>query len=411
MNMMMSRVKNILLAPKSEWPVVAAETATTKGLYMPYVLVLAAIPAVAGFIKGSLIGYSAFGIHVRTPIGAGLGSMILGYVLSLAVLYLVALVIDALAPTFGGQKNRVQALKTACYAWTAAWIAGVATLIPWIGWLIVIAGGVYSIYLLYLGLPHTMKCPREKAGGYTAVSVIIAVVLAWIMAMIVALVVGAGGASAIQPGSSSASVSFDEDSRMGQIMAMAKRMETAGNKAELAQANDDPQAQAEAMQAMVAAMAGSKNGKPVEALSPDQLKALLPETLGDLKRTRISAERQAGMGVQITNAEATYVNGDGSRTVRVSLADMPVMSGMMAFASAFATESSSQNQDGYEKTYVRDHQRIHEKWNETRKRGEYGLRFGGRFQVTVEGDANSMDDLKMLAAQLDMERLQSLAEG
>src|SRR3546814_4956515 len=88
--------------------------------------------------------------------------MVFSYVLSLVMLYVVALIINALAPTFGGQKDQLQAVKVIGYAWTAAWVAGIATIVPWLGWLVVLAGGIYSIYLLYLGLPHTMKCPPRS---------------------------------------------------------------------------------------------------------------------------------------------------------------------------------------------------------------------------------------------------------
>ena len=101
-------------------------------------------------------------------------------------------IINALAPTFGGQKDSVQALKTAAYAVTAAWVGGVAQLIPWLGWLIMLAGAIYSVYLLYLGLPHTMKAPADKAAGYTAVTIIVAIVLGWILWAIVGSVIGRG---------------------------------------------------------------------------------------------------------------------------------------------------------------------------------------------------------------------------
>src|SRR5690606_19775004 len=189
---LIARAKSILLSPKSEWPVAAAEPATVKGLYTGYIMVLAAIPAVFGFIKGSLIGYEMFGVTATTPVVAGLVAMVVGSVLSLVVLYLVALVINALAPSFGGEKNQVQALKAAAYAWTAAWVAGIAVIVPWLGWLVMLVGGIYSIYLLYLGLPHTMKCPQEKSLGYTAVTVIITIVLTFLLGLVMAAVTGMG---------------------------------------------------------------------------------------------------------------------------------------------------------------------------------------------------------------------------
>src|SRR3546814_2696088 len=91
----------------------------------------------------------------------GIVGMLLQYVLVLAIVYVVALIINALAPTFGGQKDMTQALKTVAYAWTASWVAGIAVIVPWLGWLIAVAGAVYAIYLLYLGLPHTMKRSAE----------------------------------------------------------------------------------------------------------------------------------------------------------------------------------------------------------------------------------------------------------
>ena len=85
------------------------------------------------------------------------------------------------SPTFSGQKNQVQALKTVAYAFTAGWVASIGSLVPLLGWLIGLAGVIYGIYLFYLGLPHTMKCPEDKAGGYTAVIIIILIVFWFIV--------------------------------------------------------------------------------------------------------------------------------------------------------------------------------------------------------------------------------------
>jgi hypothetical protein len=185
-----ARARAMLATPRTEWPVAAAEPASVSSLYTGYILWIAALPAIASFIKESLIGTGFLGVVVRVPVGTGIGGMVLKYLLSLVVAYLMAVIINALAGTFGARKDMVQALKTVAYAWTASWIAGIAVIIPWIGWLIALAGIVYGIYLLYLGLPFTMKCPPEKAGGYTALTVVIAIVLSWIVAVIIASVIG-----------------------------------------------------------------------------------------------------------------------------------------------------------------------------------------------------------------------------
>jgi hypothetical protein len=178
---LIERVKNILMTPKTEWPVIAAETETVQSLYQNYILILAAIPAI-------------FSLR------AGIVFAVLIYVISLALTFVMALIIDALAPTFGGQKNQVQALKTAAYSSTPSWLAGVAAILPVIGGLVGLAAGIYAIYLLYTGISQTMKCPQEKAGAYTAVSIVIAIVLYWICIILLGMFIGAsllGGAAMI----------------------------------------------------------------------------------------------------------------------------------------------------------------------------------------------------------------------
>ncbi len=182
---LVDRTKKILLSPKQEWQTIDAEAASVGGLYTRYIVPLAAIGPVA-----SIIGTSIFGIRLpfagtyRVPIGIAVRQGIAQYVMALIGVFVLALIIEALAPTFGGQKNRLQALKVAAYSSTAAWVVGIVGLIPALGLLGLL--GLYSLYLLYLGLPTLMKAPPEKAMGYTVVVIICAVVLFFAIGMIVA---------------------------------------------------------------------------------------------------------------------------------------------------------------------------------------------------------------------------------
>jgi hypothetical protein len=189
---LVDRVKNILLQPKQEWAVVETETTDTKTLYTSYAMILAAIPAVAGFIGASIIGYgTVFGVSVRIPIAQGIAGAVVGYALSLGGVYVLALIIDALAPNFNGSKNMNQALKLAVYSSTASWMAGIFSLIPGLGILGLL--GLYSLYLLFLGLPVLMKAPEDKAVAYTAVTVVCALVISVVIGAVTAGIM-AGGA-------------------------------------------------------------------------------------------------------------------------------------------------------------------------------------------------------------------------
>jgi hypothetical protein len=172
---LVSRVKGILLTPKTEWGVIDTEPTTVGSLYTGYIAPLAAIPAVAWFVGFSLIGGSLLGVTFRWPISIGLEQAVARYVLALIGVYVLALIIDALAPSFGGQKNQIQALKVAAYCSTASWVAGIFLVLPALSILAIL--GLYSLYLLYLGLPVLMKSPNDKAVGYTVVVIICAIVL------------------------------------------------------------------------------------------------------------------------------------------------------------------------------------------------------------------------------------------
>jgi Yip1-like protein len=195
---LVDRVKRILVSPRTEWEVIDAERITPVELYTGYIVPLAAIGPIA-----QLIGHTVFGIPVpfmgtyRAPFGWALTGAVVGYVLTLAGTYILALIIDALAPTFNGQRNQIQALKVAAYSSTAAWVAGIFALIPGLRLLGIL--GLYSLYLLYLGLPVLQKSPRDKALPYTAVVVLAAIVLFMIVGLIAGRFTGIPHAGGTMP--------------------------------------------------------------------------------------------------------------------------------------------------------------------------------------------------------------------
>jgi Yip1 domain len=188
---LVGRVKRLLLSPSAEWERIDPEPATIKGLYVGYVCILAAIPAIAGLIGGQVFGLGIPGLATVKPgLVAAIVGAVVAYGLSLLTVFLLALIIDALAPSFDGQKSQIQAFKVAAYSNTAAWVAGIFSIFPPLA---IIGGllGLYGLYLLYTGLPRLMKASKEKALGYTAVTVICAIVLFFVVSLITGAIAGA----------------------------------------------------------------------------------------------------------------------------------------------------------------------------------------------------------------------------
>jgi hypothetical protein len=186
---LVARARSILLNPRSEWSVVRQEPSTIGGLYVGYIVWLAALGPVASVIVASIVGIRLpYGGSYRVPWASAVASASVRYVIALAMPYLLARIIDALATHFGGQRSVIQALKVAAYASTATWLANAIAIISGLSHLELLGG--YSLYLALTGLPALMRAPRERAPGYTAAVTVAAAALSLLGSAIAARFVG-----------------------------------------------------------------------------------------------------------------------------------------------------------------------------------------------------------------------------
>jgi hypothetical protein len=171
---LVDRVKNILLTPKTEWDVINAETAAPGSLFTTYVLPLTLVAAAGQMLGGFAISR-----------GAGLNYLLMGAVMAAvvsAVGFFIAMhVIDLLAPTFGSEKNLPKSAQLVAYAMTPGYIASLLAFVPAVSLLLSIAGWVYSIYLMYLGVGLLKKTPEDKKVVY--------LIVAWIVMIVVSMVI------------------------------------------------------------------------------------------------------------------------------------------------------------------------------------------------------------------------------
>jgi hypothetical protein len=190
---LLDRVRNICVSPATEWPIIEQERTAPAALVTGYLLPLAAVGAAAGFIGRSVVGAAVpFRGTFRVPVVTSFVDACLAVVATVVGCFVMAFIIDALAPTFGGRPDRTQALKTSVYSYTPGLVAAILTILPVLDSPISIVAGLYGLYLLYVGLPFTMKAPRERAVGYTAVIVICAILLFAAISAVFGALVGTG---------------------------------------------------------------------------------------------------------------------------------------------------------------------------------------------------------------------------
>ncbi len=375
---LIERIKNILLKPKEEWERIDAEPATVGGLMTGWVVPLAAIGPVAGLIGGLVFGYGGmFGITIRPSVTMAVTGAMIGYALALLCAWLFSKVIDALAPSFGGQKNPVQAMKVAAYSGTAAYLAGIFQIIPALGILGLL--GLYSLYLLYLGLPRLMKAPEDKAMGYTIVTVVVAIVLFFVVSVVTGALTSLMAPRAITSATMSGEVSVPGVGKvdLSKLEEASRKMEAAAERAQTA--------------------------TPVDRQA---LAALLPASAGGWTRTALESSSASAGGMGGSQAEARYeANG---QSVRLKVADLAAAGAFAAMASAFKVETSREDDQGYEKSGLIDGRYTMEKWNKSGS-GSYGVLLKDRFLVEAEGGAPDIGTLKALVGAVDAGKLEALA--
>lgn len=177
------RAKNILLKPTQEWDVIADEPATMSGLFTGYALPLALLPVASAIVMSGLAGVSAAGIAMPGSDMAAMGltevagMAVIGYVISIILLFAMAMIINLVSPSFNGTSSKVQATKLIVYASTPTWVAALVSWIPFLGVLISFAALAYVVYLIYLGIRPVLGVPQEKVAGFTVVIVLIYIVL------------------------------------------------------------------------------------------------------------------------------------------------------------------------------------------------------------------------------------------
>jgi len=173
-----ARVQAILVDPAAAWNAIAGEPGDPAYVLSRYVTVLATIPAVFSFVGASIVGVVVPNVGpLRAPLFNGLFGAIFGYVLSCATVLVLGMIINLLAPLFGGRRDFDNAFKLAVYSYTPVWLAGVFLVLPGLRFLTLT--GFYGAYLLWLGLPRLNKVAAKQALLLTALIVLCAFALSY----------------------------------------------------------------------------------------------------------------------------------------------------------------------------------------------------------------------------------------
>ncbi|UEG50591.1 YIP1 family protein [Ferruginibacter lapsinanis] len=185
---LIERVKNIIITPKTEWEKIATEEQSLSSVISTYVVPLAVAGAIATFIGWAFIGID-YGFFRMKGIGWGVKMAVIQLISSIVGVIVTAFIVDALAPSFGSEKNINRSAQLVAYGYTPSFIGALLGVLPSIGWL---GGlfGLYGIYLIYLGLGPMKKTPEDKKVIYMVVTIVILIVVYLILGLILGSLLG-----------------------------------------------------------------------------------------------------------------------------------------------------------------------------------------------------------------------------
>ncbi len=156
-----------------------------------------------------------------------------------------------------------------------------------------------------------------------------------------------------------------------------------------------------------------EEGKKFEVVDFRELKALLPEVLGDLKRADARGEKTGAMGFTVSKAEADYNSEDYSKSINIEISDTSGATGFAGIASwGWAmTDIDREDDTGYEKTINYKGNKALERYNNQDRSGSIEIMIARRFMMSVNGNGVSMDEIKNAADKIDIGKLEAMKEA
>ncbi len=388
---LIERVKNLLIQPRAEWERIATETTPLPRLLTGYVLPLAAIAALCSFIGLTFVGFGMFGVAVRVPLVASLSSAVLQVAMALGSIWLLALVIKALAPTFGTEPDENRANQLAAYFPTAGFIGSFAAILPALGILAVI-GGIYSLVLLYMGLLRVMKTPDDKRLPYFFAIIVSALLIGIVCATVLGSV-----RNIVAPGPG-----------MFGMFGAPHREETMQGSLTLPNGDTVDLGKLQAAAKQIQGMAeGAQGASAATAISMDQLRAMLPDTLpGGLIRTSLETNTTGAMG-GVANAQGVFESGE--QRITLSVTDLGAMGALAALGSAYGVQHAREDADGYERVTEVDGRMTIEELSRANHTAKYGVIASRRLLLQAEGSNVTPEQVRAAVETIGVARAEQLA--
>ena len=170
-------IRQSILDPQQYWDDVSLQKKTRRELFEQYIYILAGIPAVCGF--GSKVIFSG-GSDLEA-----LAYALIGYLLSVTVVYIACIIAQRTAPIFDGSLTSDEASKLVVFSSLPFFISGIFLLFPFGASLSLL--GFYSVYLFHIGIKSLSRIPEAKQMTYLMLNIVAWLLVAMLMVEVLSL--------------------------------------------------------------------------------------------------------------------------------------------------------------------------------------------------------------------------------
>ncbi|GAB2521237.1 Yip1 family protein [Microbulbifer agarilyticus] len=187
---MLNHLYGLMVQPRRQWQEIAGLSEKGVNRQIPYVIILALVPALCWYFGTTEIGWNIGGSgEVRTLTNnSALSLVAVFYVTMILAVVAVGYFIHWMAKTYGAKTHPMKGIVVAGFTATPIFIAGAAGLYPilWLDILVATLAVAYAVYLLYVGIPIVMNVSEER--GFLFASAVVTVCLVMVVVVMVGTV-------------------------------------------------------------------------------------------------------------------------------------------------------------------------------------------------------------------------------
>jgi hypothetical protein len=183
--MVLQHIWGLFVNPEREWKSIRDDKCTVGKCYAAHVLLLAAIPAISGFIGTTQFGWQiGAGDPVKLTVESAGMIAVLYYLAMLVGVYAIGWMIHWMGSTYDADVPLSQCVVLAAYTATPLFLIGIMELYPvlWVNMVVGIVALAYTVHLLYSGVPIMMGISEDR--GFLFSSAVLAVGLVAFVALL-----------------------------------------------------------------------------------------------------------------------------------------------------------------------------------------------------------------------------------